>query len=77
MFVAGFTYGTSHPKIKPESVPHNGPNNGTVKDENIMPDNVITAEVPKIGYVGTIASANIKAVHTPVKAKNRELVTYF
>jgi hypothetical protein len=77
MFVAGFTYGTSHPKIKPETVPQKGPSNGAVRHENMIPDNVITAGVPKIGYVGISASANIKAVHTPVKAKNTGLVAYF
>jgi hypothetical protein len=77
MFVAGFTYGTSHPKMKPESAPHKGPSKGAVMDENMMPDNVITAGVPRIGYVGMIASASIRAVQTPTNATNSELVTYF
>ena len=77
MFVAGFMYGTSHPNKKPEMVPQNGPNKGAVRAENIIPDNVMTAGVPRMGYVGINASANIRAVQTPVKAKRNELVKYF
>jgi hypothetical protein len=47
--VEGFAYGTSHPKTKPETVPHKGPNSGDVKLENTMLERVITAEVPKTG----------------------------
>lgn len=63
--------------MKPAIVPHNGPSRGAVRAENIMPDNVITAGVPKIGYAGIRESASIKAVHTAANAKNSELVTYF
>jgi hypothetical protein len=69
----GIPTNDSNPKIKPANVPHKGPSNGAVNDENIMPDNVITAGVPKTGYVGINASANIKAVQTPAKATNKEL----
>lgn len=77
MFAAGFTYRTSPPKMKPEIVPQSGPSKGAVKAENMMPDNVITAEVPHMGYVGIDDSANIKAVHIPVNTKNSRLATYF
>jgi hypothetical protein len=47
--VAGLTYGTSHPKIKPEIVPHKGPKIGAVKLENMIFEKVITAGVPSTG----------------------------
>jgi hypothetical protein len=47
--VAGLTYGTSHPKMKPEIVPQNGPKIGAVKLEKTMFEKVITAGVPKTG----------------------------
>jgi L-cysteine desulfidase len=69
-------YGTSHPKTKPESVPHNGPSKVEVRPASNTLENVITTGVPKIGYVGIKALANIKAAHTPAKAKNMTLITY-
>jgi hypothetical protein len=47
--VAGLTYGTSHPKIKPEIVPQKGPKIGAVKLENTIFEKVITAGVPNTG----------------------------
>lgn len=47
--VDGFTYGTSQPKAKPETVPHKGPNKGDVKLESTMLESVIMAGVPKTG----------------------------
>jgi hypothetical protein len=35
--------------MKPESAPYNGPSNGAVKLESKTLENVIAAEVPRIG----------------------------
>jgi len=35
--------------MKPEIVPHKGPNKGDVKPESRLLDNVIRADVPKTG----------------------------
>jgi hypothetical protein len=77
MFVDGFTYGTNHPKIKPEIAPQSGPSRGAVNAEKTIPDNVITAGVPKIGYVGINANAKFRAVQTPVKAGRKAFAKYF
>jgi hypothetical protein len=74
--VAGFTYGTIHPKVKPERAPHIGPSIGAVKLENKMLDIVITAEVPKTGYAGIQATDKTTAVQMATKATNMALVVY-
>jgi hypothetical protein len=58
-------------------VPQKGPSNGAVNAEKTIPDKVITAGVPKIGYVGIKANAKFRAVQTPVKAKRKTFAKYF
>ena len=47
--VAGLTYGTTHPKIKPDAVPYNGPNSGAVRLESKTLENVIETLIPGRG----------------------------
>jgi hypothetical protein len=49
MEAPGFTNGTSHPKINPETPPQRGPKIGAVKAENMMLEKVIVAVVPRTG----------------------------
>jgi hypothetical protein len=77
MDVAGLTYGTSHPNMKPDNVPHKGPSTGAVKLENKMFDNVIMAGVPRTGYAGIHEHAKINATQVPVKATNKTFLMYF
>ncbi len=49
MEAPGFTDGTSHPKINPETPPQRGPNIGAVKAENTILEKVITTPLPRTG----------------------------
>jgi len=49
MEAPGFTAGTSHPKINPETPPQRGPNIGAVKAENTILEKVIMTPLPRIG----------------------------
>jgi hypothetical protein len=54
--------------MKPEIVPNNGPSNGAVKLESKMLENVIDAEVPRMGYAGMMELARRSAVQMAIRA---------